>query len=132
MGYIGALQGFPIEAIAHGIRRFLRGEFEDLSKKFCPHPPELADIVRRTLPSRPATKAYTGQIYYYRQPASRIIERKCTKGYAFGLIDRGIHPRGSIWCPGPLDDRPDIGDLFGPDPSWRPAKPIPKPEKSAA
>lgn len=52
-GYLQALQGFSIEAIAHGIRKFLRGECEGVNPRFCPHPPELAQIVRTvTIPSR--------------------------------------------------------------------------------
>ena len=47
-GYIAALHGFPIDAIALGIRRFIRGECKDVSAKFCPHPPELANIIRTT------------------------------------------------------------------------------------
>lgn len=45
-GYMQALQGFTIEAIAAGITKFLRGECADVNPKFCPHPPELAQIVR--------------------------------------------------------------------------------------
>lgn len=45
-GYMQALQGFTIEAIAAGIRKFLRGECDGVNPKFCPHPPELAQIVR--------------------------------------------------------------------------------------
>lgn len=52
-GYMQAMQGFSIEAIAAGIRRFLRGECEGVNPKYCPHPPELATIVRTTvIPSR--------------------------------------------------------------------------------
>jgi hypothetical protein len=45
-GYMQALQGFTIEAIAAGILKFLRGECEGVNPKYCPHPPELAQIVR--------------------------------------------------------------------------------------
>jgi hypothetical protein len=45
-GYMQALNGFTIEAISHGIMKFLRGECEGVNPKFCPHPPELAQIVR--------------------------------------------------------------------------------------
>lgn len=45
-GYMQALAGFSIEAIAAGITKFLRGECADVNPKFCPHPPELAQIVR--------------------------------------------------------------------------------------
>lgn len=45
-GYHLALRGFTAEAIAEGIAKFLRGECADVNPKFCPHPPELAQIVR--------------------------------------------------------------------------------------
>jgi hypothetical protein len=121
-GYIHALQGFPVEAIAHGIRKFLRGECEDVNPKYCPHPPELAAIVRGTMRSRPTQG--TGKLYGYKAPKSKIIERNCTKEWAFRLIDQGVHPRGSIWCPGDFMDRRDLGDLFAPDPEWQPANPL--------
>lgn len=48
IGYVTALQGLPAEAISRGIQRFLRGECEEVSPKFCPYPPELAKICRTT------------------------------------------------------------------------------------
>lgn len=45
-GYMQALNGFTLDAIAAGITKFLRGECEGVNPKFCPHPPELAQIVR--------------------------------------------------------------------------------------
>lgn len=45
-GYHLALRGFTAEAIAAGIAKFLRGECDGVSLKYCPHPPELADIIR--------------------------------------------------------------------------------------
>lgn len=45
-GYMTALSGFTVEAIEAGIRKFLRGECEGVNPKYCPHPPELAHIVR--------------------------------------------------------------------------------------
>lgn len=121
LGYVGALQGFTIEAIADGIRRFLRGDVEGVSPKFCPHPPELARIVREGI--RQPTRQ-TGKLYGYRAPRSRILEKRCTKDWARRLVEQGVHPRGSIWCPGPIDDRPDIGDLYAPDDTWKPAVPL--------
>lgn len=127
-GYIQALQGFPVEAIAYGIRRFLRGECSDVSQKYCPRPPELAAIVRDTIKARPHTPQ--GKLYVYSSPKSKILEGKCTKDWARQLVNQGVHPRGSIWCPGPLkgldgeEARPDIGDLYGPDDEWKPAKPL--------
>lgn len=113
-GYVGALQGFPIEAIATGIRRFLRGECEDVSMKFCPHPPELASIVRGSIP-----KTTGGKWYSYRTPKSKLLERDLTKEYGKRLVDGGVHPRGSIWLPGAIGEKPEIGDLYGPDPDWK-------------
>lgn len=122
IGYIDALSGFPIEAIVYGIRKFLRGDCEDISPKFCPHPPELAKIVRGAMPNRNAVP--TGKLYGYHPPKSKVIERNCGKEWAFRLIDQGIHPRGSIWCPGDINDKHEIGDLYGPDPDWKEAFPL--------
>jgi len=119
-GYVGALQGFPIEAITSGIRRFLRGECDDVSMKFCPHPPELAAIVRNVASPDP-----TGNRFFsYRAPKSKILERNITKDYARRLVDNGVYPRGSIWTPSEVNDRPDIGDLFAPDEKWAYPKPV--------
>lgn len=122
-GYIQALQGFPAPAIEHGIRRFLRGECEGVNPKYCPHPPELAGIIRATLRGRPEPD---GGFYSYSAPKSKVIEKRCTKEWAFRLIDQGVHPRGSIWCPGDVREKPEIGDLYGPDPDWKPATPLSK------
>lgn len=48
-GYHLALSGFTAEAIAAGIAKFLRGECQDVNPKYCPHPPELAHIIRTTV-----------------------------------------------------------------------------------
>jgi len=122
-GYMQALQGLPVEAIAHGIRRFLRGECKDISNKFCPHPPELAAIVRGAIEPEPKFHV-EGRLYGYHPPRSKVVERKCTKDWARQLVHQGIHPRGSIWCPGEITGKPEIGDLFGPDPWWRNAVPL--------
>lgn len=59
-GYMQALNGFTLEAVAAGITKFLRGECEGVNPKFCPHPPELAQIVRTVVvPNRAATPQYT-------------------------------------------------------------------------
>jgi hypothetical protein len=118
-GYMTSLQGFSVEAITHGIRKFLRGECEDVNPKFCPHPPELAAIVRGAMPNKPT--GGKDKLYGYKAPKSKILERNCRKEWAFQLIDQGVHPRGSIWCPGDFMDRRDLGDLFAPDPEWQPA-----------
>jgi len=57
-GYMQALNGFTIDAIAAGVTKFLRGECEGVNPKFCPHPPELAQIVRTVVvPGRSARLA---------------------------------------------------------------------------
>jgi hypothetical protein len=118
-GYMQALQGFPVEAIAHGIRKFLRGECDGVNPKFCPHPPELASIIRGTIRDRSSSPT-GGRLYGYRAPKSKIVEPRCTKDWAAQLVAQGMHPHGSIWCPGDLGDRPDIGDLYAPDSEWKP------------
>lgn len=53
MAYIEALRGMTAAAIAEGIRKFLRGDCQDVSPRYIPTPPELARIVRTTVvPSR--------------------------------------------------------------------------------
>jgi hypothetical protein len=122
-GYMHALQGFPVEAIAYGIQRFLRGECEGINPRFCPHPPELANIVRGTLADRPRFVG-NGTIYRYRMPKSQMLERNCSKDWARGLVRQGVHPHGSIWVPGTIGEKPEIGDLYGPDPDWENAVPL--------
>lgn len=128
-GYMQALEGMPIEAITEGIRKFLRGECEGVNPKFCPHPPELSAIVRGTMSSRPRLEA-EGKVYGYHPPKTNIIERRCTKDWARQLVNQGVHPRGSIWCPGALSSgdgergKPEIGDLYAPDPEWKNAFPL--------
>ena len=129
IGYADALSGLPIEAIINGIRRFLRGEAEDLSPKFCPHPPELRKFIVSGMGSRQPASAPSG-VYGYHQPRSQMIEHNLTKERAWQLIDGGVHPRGSIWCPGRFGEKPEIGDLFAPDEKWR--GPFPLPTEKAA
>lgn len=51
--YLESLRGLSAEAINAGVRKFLRGECEGVSPRFVPTPPELAQIVRKTVvPSR--------------------------------------------------------------------------------
>lgn len=119
-GYGTALQGFSSDAITAGIRKFLRGECEGVSTKFCPHPPELATIVRGAV-HRPS--APTGKLYRYKPPKSAMLKRSITKGDAWDGIEAGYWPRGSIWCPGQIGEKPELGDLYGPDPDW--ADPVP-------
>lgn len=49
MAYVEALSGMTLEGIHAGIRKFIRGECEDVSPRFVPTPPELARIVRATV-----------------------------------------------------------------------------------
>lgn len=44
--YVESLRGCTAEAIDSGIRKFMRGECDDVSPRFVPTPPELARIVR--------------------------------------------------------------------------------------
>lgn len=46
LAYIEALRGMTLDAINAGIRKFLRGECDDVNPRFIPTPPELARIVR--------------------------------------------------------------------------------------
>jgi hypothetical protein len=131
-GYINALNGLPAEAIENGIRRFLRGECDEVSRKFCPHPPELAAICRDSMPTPRTATFGTGKLYGYYPPNSDIVERSCTKEYARSLVDRGFRQRGCIWCPGGINDRPDIGDLYGPDPDWKGPWPLDRADQEHA
>jgi len=132
-GYTIALYGFPLEAIEAAVAQVLRREVASIKNPdYCPLPPVLAEIVRAIAPD--AVPAKTGQaakpvkqLFAYRPPDSKIIERNVTKDWAWELIRQGMHPVGSIWCPGQIGDRPDIGDLYGPDPDWQRAVPWPPP-----
>jgi hypothetical protein len=121
-GYAEALLGLTYPAIVAGIRKFLRGECEGVSTKFCPHPPELASIIRSAVYA--AAPKPTGKLYRYKPPKSAILKRGIMKGDAWDAIENGVYPRGSIWCPGPIGDKPEVGDLYGPDPTWQRAVPL--------
>lgn len=77
-GYVNCLKGLPIAAIEAGILRFLRGECQDVSPKFCPYPPELARICRTTvyapMPRRDEARGYVPAVQ--RVPFMERIERK--------------------------------------------------------
>lgn len=121
IGYLNALHGFSIGAVTSGIRKFLRGECDGVSPKFCPHPPELAAIVRGFVPNAPAS---SGQCFGFKPPASKVLEKACTKDYAAQLVRNGVYPRGSIWIPGPYGENAHVGRLFAPDENWQNATPI--------
>lgn len=66
-------------------------------------------------------------LYTIRQPRSAILAQECTRSWARTQVERGAFPRQSIWYPGCCEGataRPDIGDLFGPDPTWKHARPL--------
>lgn len=134
-GYLNALRGFPLAAIEAGIAKFLRGECPELSQKYCPHPPEVAGIVRASAAKLGATVlegeivARSGRLFRYRAPRSKVLERRCTKSWAWNLIGNGVHPYGSIWVPGPIGERPDVGDLYAPDADWELPTPWPPDDK---
>lgn len=117
-----ALSGVSDPAIIEAAQRFSSGLVPGQSPTFAPSVAEFAQEARR-LSELAAVRHSDKRQWMYRKPVSRLLERNVTKEFAFRLIDQGVHPRGSIWCPGPLDSRPDIGDLFAPDPSWK--RPIP-------
>lgn len=65
--------------------------------------------------------------YGFRQPRSPVLVAECTKAWARDQVRQGVHPKRSIWIPGCCvgdASRPDIGDLFGPDETWKPARPL--------
>jgi hypothetical protein len=68
----------------------------------------------------------------YRPPRSAVLERRCTKDFARQLVANRVHPRGSIWCPGGVNDHPEYGDLYGPDPDWKPPVSLDGPAEAQA
>ncbi len=66
------------------------------------------------------------RFYAYRMPRSKILEMNITKEKARRLVACGVFPVRSIWIPGCVGEgeRPDIGDLFEADETWRPARRI--------
>jgi hypothetical protein len=124
-GYMIALAGFPLQPVLDAIKAFIRGDVEELSSKFLPHPPELANLVKRWMPKREYANVHEGKdLYRLTFPQSKIIQRKITKDYGRRMVEEGMLPRGSIWIPGPLDDHPEIGDVYGPDPEFNALKPL--------
>lgn len=120
-GYFMAVAGFTRREVEDAFMRFMRGEAEGLSKTYMPTPPELADIIR----NKPIERAVHGEgrkRRAYRKPGSRILESSISKDRARELVRNGVHPHGSIWCPGPFG-APDVGlgDLYGPDAGWNAA-----------
>lgn len=65
--------------------------------------------------------------YTVKQPRSRILIAECTKEWARAQVKAGAYPRGSIWYPGCCvggEARPEIGDLFAPDDTWKRPTPL--------
>lgn len=117
-GYFTALRGFSLADIDAGIDRYLAGKVAGISKKFCPSPPELAEIVAgtadlRAVPKAPAERAC-------QPPRSVIIHRGITKAQVRQYREQGAVEAGVIWMPG--TDNPAFGDLYAPDPDWKPPR----------
>lgn len=119
-GYVRAVGEFPLTAVTTAVEKFLRGEYDDFSKAFCPRPPELAEMVRAEMRQ---TRPGGGREYIFHKPKSKILKSYITKPAAFEACDRGEYPKGSIWVPGPINDNPKIGSLYAPDEKWKPARP---------
>lgn len=120
-----ALSGVSDQAIIDAAQRYVSGLVPGQSATFAPAVAEFSQEARRLdEEQRDRLSRPRRNLFIYRKPNAPLLERNITKEYAFRLIDQGVHPRGSIWCPGPLDNRPDIGDLFAPDPKWKPARSI--------
>lgn len=128
-GFLIALEGFPLAAIETTIMRYLRGETE-LSRKYCPLPPELAAVVRSIAGRRvDATTGETlatsgGRSWAYRAPTTKVIQRNVTREYGRQLVNGGVLPHGSIWCPNAEGER-HFGDVYAPDPYWKGPTPWP-------
>jgi len=122
-GYFIALAGFTRKEIERGVRRFMSGSYEGVRSEFVPPPPQMAQIVRGTAERDHVAKPGSlPKFSGFNPPVANILERRITKQDARQLVDDGVHPKGSIWCPGPLGENDHhLGDLYGPDPAWEPA-----------
>jgi len=73
-----------------------------------------------------------GRYYRFRQPHSSVIASECTREWFRRQVDGGFFPKQSIWIPGSCvgaGSRPDIGDVFAPDPKWKPAVSLASPSE---
>lgn len=92
-GYHLALRGFTPDAIAEGIAKFLRGECQDVNPKFCPHPPELAQIVRTAVVQHRVTRTVETIKQIHVEPVAGERDRMRLKmpmwryAFAAGLMD---------------------------------------------
>lgn len=117
--YQRALVKFDPDILSEAVDRILDGRIARKTNKF-PMVTELAAMVRSVQDERAgADEKAQRKLYRYTPPKSKVLERNITKERASELCRNGVHPRGSIWCPGPVNDRPEYGDLFGPDPLWQ-------------
>lgn len=125
-GYFIALASFSRVEIEAGVRKFLAGECDGVKTEFVPPPPQLAQIVRESAGHQLAkANAETAtKLYSYLRPNSKLLAKNITKNQVVEGRGGGIYPPGCIWCPGPLGDNQDFGDLYAPDPAWRGAWPV--------
>ena len=80
--YVAVCHGYPIDAINNAILKFLRGGFEYVSKRFCPTPPELSDMLRDVMPDKLRDNAWpedldpvTAAIQTWKSPDSEAKAR---------------------------------------------------------
>ncbi|HMF69152.1 MAG TPA: hypothetical protein VK602_16265, partial [Phyllobacterium sp.] len=128
-GYFIALAQFTRADIEAGVRKFLSGQCAGVKSEFVPLPPQLAQIVRDVSgveeAHRKAEEAST-KYHAFAKPQSKLLARGITRDQVREGRGGGIYPPGCIWCPPPLGDggeSRDFGDLYAPDPDWRPSRP---------
>ncbi len=98
-GYLIALQNRPLWAIEEAVKRFLRGEVAGASKKFCPRPPELAEIVADVLsPIVMAREADAKQEAEQRRKQEQVAQRtvefsdehRAKMKFMFAVLAKGL------------------------------------------
>jgi hypothetical protein len=125
-------EGLSDEAGCEAARRFWIGVVPDRASSFAPTVAEFMVEARRIQEAMPRRAGIGGdrpKLFGFRKPNSKLLEPTCTKEWGRQLVDHGAHPRGSIWVPGPLFEegkraRPNIGELYAPDPEWKHAVPL--------
>lgn len=88
--YVEALAGSTAGAVTAGIKRFLRGECEDVSPRFVPTPPELARIVRKAIQPIPVQQP-PRRDDYVEQPYEAKLRMRLKMpmwSAAFGSVER--------------------------------------------
>jgi len=126
--YRRSMRGFKLVVVVETMDRILDGRYERKTMAI-PRVNELAQLVRKTHDEQAKSderlaKAY-GKLYRLEIPSSEVLEHAVTKEFGRQLVDTGIHPRGSIWIPGPLGDDPHKGTMYAPDATWmKPEVPI--------